>query len=69
MNVHVLDGCFLGVFIRSIFAFVLQVKLSAEHQGFAFEKYPDVAITLLQHHSGGKCSEALKMATALRDPI
>ena len=40
-----------------------QLKLSHEHQGFAFEKYPDVAQTLLQHHSGGKCSLALKMAT------
>jgi hypothetical protein len=55
--------CFFSSFV------VPQVKLSAEHQGFAFEKYPDVAITLLQHHSGGKCSEALKMATALKDPL
>jgi hypothetical protein len=45
----------------------LQAKLSNEHTGFAFEKYPDVVATLLQHHSGGKCSEALKMATKLKE--
>ena len=42
-----------------------QLKLSTEHQGFAFEKFPDVAATLLQHHSGGKVSTALTMATAV----
>lgn len=40
----------------------LKLKLSVEHQGFAFEKMPDVAATLLQHHSGGKVSTALRMA-------
>ena len=42
-----------------------QLKLSNEHQGFAFERNPDVAVTLLQHHSGGKVSAALQMATAV----
>ncbi|CAB9500217.1 NUDIX domain [Seminavis robusta] len=47
----------------------VQLKLSLEHQGFAFEKVSDVASTLLQYHSGGKCSESLKMATVLQDPL
>jgi hypothetical protein len=47
--------------------FELQLKLSPEHQGFAFEKFPDVAATLLQHHSGGKVSTALKMAAAIQE--
>jgi hypothetical protein len=47
--------------------FFTQLKLSHEHQGFAFEKYSDVAITLLQHHSGGKCSEALRMGTKVSE--
>lgn len=37
-----------------------------EHQGFAFEKFSDVAVTLLQYHSGGKVSTGLKMATSLQ---
>lgn len=44
---------------------LLQLKLSQEHQGWAFEKDPEAAATLLQHHSGGKCSKALRMATTV----
>lgn len=43
----------------------LMLKLSHEHQGFAFEQDPDIAVTLLQHHSGGKVSKALTMSTAV----
>lgn len=44
----------------------LKLKLSQEHQGFAFEKDSDAVATLLQHHSGGKISSAVRMTTALQ---
>lgn len=40
----------------------LKLRLSHEHTGFTFEKEPEKAIELMQHHSGGKVSEALRMA-------
>jgi hypothetical protein len=39
-----------------------QLILSVEHQGFKFEPKPDSAMTLLEHHSGGKVAEALRRA-------
>lgn len=40
----------------------LTLKLSVEHSGFIFQPEPADAAEMLQHHSGGKCSEALLMA-------
>jgi len=40
----------------------LKLKLSVEHSGFIFQPEPVEAANMLQHHSGGKCSEALLMA-------
>ena len=40
----------------------LKIRLSMEHTGFTFEQKPERAIQLLQYHSGGKISQALKMA-------
>ena len=45
----------------------LQLKLSVEHAGFCFQPEPSVAIEMLQHHSGGKCSEALRLAQQQRE--
>ncbi|CAJ1960133.1 unnamed protein product [Cylindrotheca closterium] len=40
----------------------LKLNISFEHTGFQFEKNPEVAIEAVQHHSGGKVSEALRRA-------
>jgi len=40
----------------------LKLNISFEHTGFQFEKNPQVAIEEIQHHSGGKVSEALRRA-------
>eukprot|EP00980_Cylindrotheca_fusiformis_P004869 scaffold1036_cov93-Cylindrotheca_fusiformis.AAC.2 len=40
----------------------LKLRLSHEHTGFTFEKDPPKAIEMMQYHSGGKVSEALRMA-------
>mmetsp|Transcript_12863 Transcript_12863/g.24434 ORF Transcript_12863/g.24434 Transcript_12863/m.24434 type:complete len:230 (-) Transcript_12863:33-722(-) len=40
----------------------LKLKMSVEHSGFIFQAEPMEAASMLQHHSGGKCSEALLMA-------
>jgi hypothetical protein len=39
----------------------LFIKLSQEHSGFTFEKDLSSASSLLKHHSGGHCSEALNL--------
>jgi len=46
-------------------AAALQLKLSVEHSGFAFERNPEAAIEKLQLHSGGKVSKALEKALNL----
>mmetsp|Transcript_8784 Transcript_8784/g.23717 ORF Transcript_8784/g.23717 Transcript_8784/m.23717 type:complete len:248 (-) Transcript_8784:805-1548(-) len=43
----------------------LMLKLSVEHAGFRFEKSADACCDLLQHHSGGKVSRALRMACTI----
>eukprot|EP00571_Detonula_confervacea_P015783 CAMPEP_0172299750 /NCGR_PEP_ID=MMETSP1058-20130122/1984_1 /TAXON_ID=83371 /ORGANISM="Detonula confervacea, Strain CCMP 353" /LENGTH=65 /DNA_ID=CAMNT_0013009305 /DNA_START=847 /DNA_END=1044 /DNA_ORIENTATION=+ len=40
----------------------LMLKLSHEHQGFIFEPDATKLGDLLEHHSGGKVSKALRMA-------
>jgi hypothetical protein len=40
----------------------LKLRLSHEHTGFTFENQQETAIDLLKYHSGGKVSEALRMA-------
>jgi len=40
----------------------LRLKLSHEHSGFTFEADPSKAADMLEHHSGGKCAKALRMA-------
>mmetsp|Transcript_33086 Transcript_33086/g.79943 ORF Transcript_33086/g.79943 Transcript_33086/m.79943 type:complete len:248 (-) Transcript_33086:186-929(-) len=40
----------------------LKLNISFEHTGFQFEENPEVAIEEVQHHSGGKVSEALRRA-------
>lgn len=40
----------------------LKLQLSHEHQGWMFESNPAKSATLLEKHSGGKGSEALRMA-------
>jgi hypothetical protein len=39
-----------------------QLRLSHEHQGFAFEADAMKAVNMLSDHSGGKVSKALEMA-------
>lgn len=39
----------------------LFLKLSHEHSGFTFEKDLKTAASLLKHHSGGHCTEALNL--------
>lgn len=43
----------------------LMLKLSVEHSGFVFEKDPNKSATLLEKHSGGHGSRALRMAMNL----
>ena len=40
----------------------LTLRLSHEHAGFLFQPNPEDAVKMLQHHSGGKCSQALLMS-------
>lgn len=40
----------------------LRLALSVEHAGFTFQPEPAEAVVMLQHHSGGKCAQALQMA-------
>lgn len=39
-----------------------QLRLSVEHSGFKFEPEPEIAAEKLKLHSGGKCSQALRLA-------
>lgn len=43
----------------------LKLKLSVEHSGFTFQPDPMIATDMLEHHSGGKVSEALRMSLSL----
>ncbi|GAX24551.1 hypothetical protein FisN_4Hh070 [Fistulifera solaris] len=45
----------------------LKLDLSEEHSGFTFQKDPLVAADMLQQHSGGKPSEAVRMALQNED--
>jgi hypothetical protein len=44
-----------------------QLDLSEEHSGFTFQRDPLVAADMLQQHSGGKPSEAVRMALRSED--